>query len=192
MSVVGIGIAVWLITTSLLGDPNALTAEGDNPTQGAPVEPEPTTELPPTVNEPVVVMQEGTGNVVLRPVLAILSGVELDQSGEEDVLAHWGADGEAWWRFRIIKPAIFRVVVRYAAEDAWAGAQVELSLGDQKKTVTVRASGGTDQFHEDEYFLAANSSGQHDFRVRAVGLAGEGLMVLKSIQLEPRTGNLPK
>ena len=181
-SLLAIAISVWLIVSG--GDgPDELSQ--DSPT----VLPEET--LPPvSLEEPVVVMQEGDGSVLLRAGLAKRSGpVELEESPAEDLLVRWGPAGTARWRFRVLRGGVFRVVIEYAAEDAWRDAEYELTIGSrstapQAKRCTVRGSGGEGVFHSDEYFLAVPSSGEHELTMMATGLANNGLLVLRSIRLE--------
>ena len=66
------------------------------------------------------------------------------------------------------------------------GAEYEIAIGDETKTCQVRASGGSTSFHQDEYFLAIHRSGEQEFLLKAKGLAGEGLMVLQDVMLEPK------
>ena len=73
------------------------------------------------------------------------------------------------------------------AEDAWEGAAFEFAIDqDDAKRCEVRGSGGAETFHQDEYFIAVRSSGVHQFTLRAVRLKEGGLMVLKSVLLEPK------
>lgn len=180
-----IAVASWLLTTYLLGNHEA--SELPSPAESKPAIPEPP-DIDPDTDDLVVVLQEGDGSVLLKPIFCRLDGaVQIAEHTDSDVLKDWAVGDAATWRFRLVKPGAIKVLIEYAADDAWADSEYEISIdSDSKRTCTVRGSGGADQFLQDEYFLAAEQNGEHTFTLRAIGLANEGLMVLKSVRLVPR------
>jgi hypothetical protein len=178
------GVIAW----GLLG-PGKLGAKGtpsdiaaDDGSQTKAVEPQPK-----PAPKAIVILQEGSGEVLLTPATATLSGeVELAVSGTEEVLIGWnGAETAAEWRFRIVKPGIFDAEATYASSDAAAGKDLELLVGEMPRSIALRDSGGVDRFTTDTVKLFVTTSGESTLIVRPAQPAEGDWLVLKSVRLVP-------
>ena len=150
----------------------------------------PSGEDKPPESSQVVVEQEGTGEINFSPSYAVLQGDNLKRElvGTVNQLTGWqGPEDVAVWHFRVEQPAIFRVDVYYAADPAWEGGRYTLQVDDDKPVLgEVRSAGSTTEFRRDEEFVQVSTSGKHTLKFMPQQLKGEGLMILRSIQLIPR------
>lgn len=181
---VGLGIAYWLTRPAEEG----VTGDRqDDPGPVADVSPQPRPAQP---TAEIVVEQEATGEINFSPSYATLEGGNLELQLVETVnqIVGWKSAGDsALWYFRVEKPAAFRVDVYYSADPEWQGGQYALQVDDEKPVLgEIISEGSTDQFRKDEEFVLVTRSGKHTLRLRPRHLAGDGLMVLRSIRLVPR------
>ena len=135
----------------------------------------------------IVVLQEGSGEVLLTPATALISGnVELAVSGTEEVLIGWNdAEAKAEWRFKLVKPGVFDAEATYASSAAAAGKDLELLVGEKPRPLPLRDSGGFDRFITDSIKLFVTTSGESTLIVRPAQAADGDWLVLKSVRLVP-------
>ena len=147
----------------------------------------------PALDEPTLQEQEGSGEVTLTAATAkTLGGVELRHSGAEPVLANWSApDSQALWRLRMIQPGFFNVELVYATSAEALGTSLKISVGQNSKTIELRATGGLDQFQNDTFTIAVPTSGQHTFAVRPIEPLGGDWLAIRSVRLIPVGGTTP-
>jgi hypothetical protein len=139
---------------------------------------------PPAEPPPIVLMQEGSGEVTFSPPTATLAGsVELDVVGAEEVLTHWTDDDRAQWHFRLVNPGAFQAELTYAltAEEG----EALLVVDEQPRPITLRSTGSLEQFHSDAVTLVIPNGGEHTLEFRP-GKRAEGAgLVLKTVRLIP-------
>lgn len=149
-----------------------------------PVEPTPEPPAP----RQIVLMQEGSGEVIFSPATATLSGgVELQVIGTEEALTHWTTpEARAAWSFRLLRPGFFKAELTYSASaTADEPAELELAIGKRVKVCELRPSGGLDQFHSDTYTVAIPAGGQHTLVVRPVKQPAGDWLILKTVRFVP-------
>jgi len=158
-----------------------------------PVQPLPPPETPPPP-EPIVVLQEGSGEVTLSPSTAVLYGqLQLQTIGSEEVLAEWASpEDRAAWRFRVVKPGFFQAELTYATSDGAEDAELELAIGERVTPCRLRDSGGLDQFHSDRFTLVVPKSGEHTLELRPRRHPAGAWLILKTVRLLPVGGDMPE
>jgi hypothetical protein len=153
---------------------------------------------PPTKPEPPLIMQEAGGEVNLAASTAqIEGGARLETLGGQSVITNIAStDDRLRWRFRLEKPAAFRVEATYAATPASEGGTFTLSAnGQTTKPITVRATDSDSAQSPDSAknlvnerigFLWIRKSGEHVLKLTPISLnAGQPLMTLASLRLVP-------
>ncbi|HEX5102459.1 MAG TPA: hypothetical protein VFV87_01525, partial [Pirellulaceae bacterium] len=154
-------------------------------------EPEPPPKPAP---KPIVLLQEGSGEVVFTPATATRSGaVELQIALTEEVLANWtGPDDAAEWRFKLVKPGFFDVELSYATSAAAGEGAVEVTIGEREANIPLQPTGGIDQFHSESRPLIVPASGEHTLALRPkLQLEGHSIIV-RGVRLVPAlTNTLP-
>ena len=142
---------------------------------------------------PTLQIQEGSGEVTLTAATARThGGVELRRSGAEPVLANWiGEDAHTQWRFRLIQPGFFNVELVYATAAEALGTSLKSSVGQNSKSIELRATGGLDQFQADTFTIAVPASGQHTFSIQPEQPLGGDWLAIRSVRLIPVGGPAP-
>ena len=179
-AVVGFGLGKpYLDKAFAVTDPGT-TAEGDN----EPV-PQPPPDPPPP--KPIVLLQEGSGEVVFSPATAKLRGaVELRVDGTGELLANWTtAEDAAEWRFKLVKPGFFEAEVVYATAAEPAGAGLELVIGERTTTVALRNTGGANRFVMDKETLFVSSTAEQTLVVHPLRQPDENWLLVRSVRLIP-------
>ena len=153
--------------------------------------PPPKPETPPP-SEPIIVLQEGSGEVTLSPSTAVLAGqVQLQTIGAEEVLAEWATpEDRATWRFRLVQPGFFQAELTYATSEAADEAELDLAIGERVTTCRLRNSGGLAQFHRDVFTLVVNRGGEHTLELRPRRHPAGAWLILKTVRLIPVGGDL--
>jgi hypothetical protein len=146
-------------------------------------------ETPPPQPEPkaIVVLQEGSGAVLLTPATAGRHGdIEIGVSGTEEVLIDWTSpDAYAEWRFKLVKPGFFNAEVTYATAEGAQGAELELAIGEQQWPLSLTATGALNQFTTDVEKIVVRKSGENTITVRPGKHPEDDWLVLKSVRLVP-------
>lgn len=124
-----------------------------------------------------VVMQEGTGDLNFPLAVAELSGgLERREENGKTVLSGFGvADASARWRFKVVRPAIFKVQLLYVAKDA-AGGSFEFTLENDTK---LRGLENGDV--NDEFFWKVTSGGEQTLDLKVLHLPNSATLELQSI-----------
>jgi hypothetical protein len=143
--------------------------------------------------EPTVQLQEGSGEVTLTAATARLTGgVELRHVGTTAVLGPWTAGGAAaHWRLRLIQPGFFQMEVHYSATREADGASLSIRSGTSQRAMSLRPSGGLDQFHSDVATIALPTGGQHDLVLTPSKPLGGDWLAIESVRLIPVGGATP-
>ena len=186
-------VAVWIFVAKPFGktshegstvttDDTADTAtDADSSANAEPPPPKPK-------DEPVLIEQEGSGQINFPASLAQIHGdsPQVEVLGDDILITNWtSADDWLSWRFHLARPGIFRVYIQYRAAPDADGGHFELHLDDETKTGDVRASEG-DKFNTENLFLAVKRSGAHTVMLKPTAKPGAEFMILKSIRFEPQ------
>ena len=183
-AVIGFGLGKPYLDKAFAAADSGTTEAGDVEPAQPPPEPPPPEPPPPKT---IVLLQEGSGEVVFSPATAKLSGaVELKVEGTEELLANWTTtEDAAEWRFKLVKPGFFEAEVVYATAAEPAGARLELVIGERTNTIALRPSGGTDQFVTDSETLFVSSTAEQTLVVRPIRQPDGNWLVLRSVRLIP-------
>jgi hypothetical protein len=155
--------------------------------QAPPVVIEEPAEDPAPMEEPeLFIAQEGSGDLNLPNSVAELSGgVTAADRGGETYLETWnGADAVARWKFKLVRPAIFQVRLKYEAARAGA-AQWQFRIGNETKTRDLQSGTITDEF-----FWRIPRGGQHELELTISGLPDDGQVQLQSVRFIFQGGEL--
>jgi len=138
-------------------------------------------------------LQEGSGEVLLTPATAARHGpVAMAVSGTDDVLIDWtGPQAAAEWRFRLVKPGIFDAELNYATAEGVVGAELELVVGEQTRSLSLSGSGALNEFTRERLKLVVRKSGENTLVVRPAQQQNSDWLVLKSLRLMPVKLNAP-
>lgn len=186
-------VVIWSVyQPDLLGTANQSDGElvtpdgGDAPLGPAQARPKP-------ASRPVVLLQEGSGQVVFSPATAIRGGsVELEIAGTEEVLTSWTtANDSVEWHFKLVKPGFFQAEIVYATIPSAENATLELTIGERTTACELRSSGGLDQFITDAFTVFISASGEQTLVVRPADPPEGEWLVLKSVRLMPVGADKP-
>lgn len=160
-------------------------------TQAEDNQPQEVVEENPPKEDPgwVVVNQEATGSVHLRPSIAELEGENMQLDLENNLVHGWKkTDDLVRWRFKLnAQPGMYLVKIEYAAEEQSEGGEYKVQLDDEKPIfMDVVSTGSRSQFRVDEKYLRIQRTGAHSLTLWANQMTGDELMVLHSIELVPR------
>jgi alpha-L-fucosidase len=88
------------------------------------------------------------------------------------------------WKFRLLLPAKYKVLIKYAADADNAGTY-ELTLGNLKKTETVTTNAKGDKIIEQALGEVSLQPGTHTLKITPVEIQKSGLMKILEVQLIP-------
>jgi len=88
------------------------------------------------------------------------------------------------WDFRLLQPARFKILVKYTADNANAGAY-ELKLDDFKKQGTVETTAKGESVKEQVIGEVSLNAGSHHLQIAPLEIQKSGLMKLLEVQLIP-------
>jgi hypothetical protein len=161
-------------------------ASPERPSESEMVEPEPAEE-PPLSAVPVVLLQEGSGEVNLSPATATLSGnPKLRTVGGDQLLTGWTSpEDTARWRFRLIIPGAYRVVFTYAAAESALGAGLNVTLDEDQAGCDLRPTGALDRFDAASLSVLIPESGEHTLSIKPKHKSDQDWLHLKGVQLVP-------
>lgn len=184
-------VCAWVVVRSRSGSapPMADAPEATlEPLDETPSEdPVVSSEPAPVKSRPVIIRQEGNGELQFTPATARLFGtVEFKSLGTESVIRNWTTSEDALeWDFHVVKPDVFRLEITYAAAAEWEGAKYRVTISGEAKEFVVRSSGGADRFHTDVFHFPVRRNGAHVLRINATMQPGAEVMVLKGLRLIP-------
>jgi arylsulfatase A-like enzyme len=129
------------------------------------------------------------GTITLPARTASVHGVMLryEPLPHKNTLGFWvNKDDFASFEFTVEKPGAFTVEVLQGCGKGSGGAEVELAVGDQKVTFTVKDTGGFQNFEaRDVGTLKLDKPGRHTLTVKAKTKPGVAVMDLRQIVLKP-------
>ena len=177
VAAVGIVLLIWE------GRPGTGTPEEPQGNQPEVVEEKPPEEKPRWVGvEPMA------GTVRLLPSDAQVEGENMQLDVANHQVHGWKNTNDlVRWRFKIdARPGMYKVKVEYATDEQSVGGEFKIQLDDEKAIfMEVVSTGSRDDFRVDEKYLNIRSTGEHAPTLRASRLAGDELMLLRSIELIP-------
>src|SRR5262249_43317329 len=129
------------------------------------------------------------GVITMHARTALVKGVQLryEPLPHKDTLGFWtNKDDYATFDFTVEKAGTFTVEVLQGCGAKSGGAEVELAVGDEKLTFTVKDTGGFQNFEAREVgSLKIEKTGLHTLTVKAKTKPGVAVMDLRQIVLKP-------
>jgi hypothetical protein len=129
------------------------------------------------------------GVITLPARTALVSGVQLrfEPLPHKNTLGFWtNKDDYATFDFTVENPGTFAVEVLQGCGKGSGGAEVELAVGDEKVTFTVKDTGGFQNFEARAVgTLKLEKAGRHALTVKAKTKPGVAVMDLRQIVLKP-------
>jgi arylsulfatase A-like enzyme len=133
--------------------------------------------------------QAKDGSITMHARTALVSGVMLrfEPLPHKNTLGFWvNKDDSATFDFTVETPGTFTVEVLQGCGNKSGGSEVELALGNEKVTFTVKETGGFQMFEAREVgTLKIERAGRHTLTVRAKSKPGIAVMDLRQIVLKP-------
>lgn len=173
-----IGLTIVYALSRATGNPSAPPAQDHPPVQVTRDD----------LEEAVLVSQEGSGEINLLASVAQTHGPELEmpyQDGQT-VISNWNSPRQ-WmnWRFNVIRPGVFRVLVEYQVAAGEPTGEYTLSIDDEDQKVCPVSSGEGNAPIVDEHRVAIPAKGEHFLILRAKSIPGTSLMTVRGIRLIP-------
>ncbi|HJZ57852.1 MAG TPA: N-acetylgalactosamine 6-sulfate sulfatase (GALNS), partial [Gemmataceae bacterium] len=135
--------------------------------------------------------QAKDGTITMHARTAILHGIQLrfEPLPHKDTLGFWTMkDDWAEFEFTLEKGGTFTVEVLQGCGKGSGGAEVELALGDQAVTFTVKDTGGFQNFEAREVgTLKVEKPGRYTLGVKAKTKPGAAVMDLRQVVLKPKS-----
>ena len=186
-----IAISVWLIgwivvplflSESVVSQPTADSLQQPKPKQGM------TTSVFAKNNQidyPPGIRPQG-GQYVLNASNTELAGALISEKSEgRDVLAGWKLDSDrATWKLSVPFPGFYRASINYSATNLVGDNSILLSIGDWKKSHTLRQTAGESEWLTDELIVLLREKGTIEIHLAPESIDGE--FHLHEIKLAPR------
>jgi alpha-L-fucosidase len=143
----------------------------------------------PDVEQPSPIGQAADGTITLQASEADLHGTSIryEKGDERDNIGYWDNKGD-WvsWDFDLKTPGRYEVEIALACPDDQAGSKFTVSVGKEKASGQVEATGDWGNFTTRKIgVLNMPKAGKQTLAVRANSMAKEAVMNLKSIKLTP-------
>ena len=158
------------------------------PAETEPAALHPPSEPPqPTLVEPVVIQQEGGGQIQFPPAAAQLHGaLSLENIATRDAIVGWASSADrAVWRFHLTRPGPFHLRLEYASAAAETIGSYEVRVGDQSRVREVRSGEGSSDPVADAFPLAFSRGGDYELEIVPQRVEGTDLFTLYSVELSP-------
>jgi hypothetical protein len=174
-----VGMAYAMFPPRGVGNSTSLTSTAD-PEASQSVAPQPE---PPPLAGPVVIGQEGSGDVNFPLSVAELSGelVRVDEAGETHIHGWQSEDGIARWHFKLVRPAVFQVRMVYKASRS--SGNWEFRVGENTKTRELQAS-EEGASYIDEFIWKVPRGGQQVLELSVNNLPDGPLIALESLRFK--------
>ena len=129
------------------------------------------------------------GVITMHARTALVQGAMLrfEPLPHKNTLGFWvNKDDSATFDFTADKPGTFTVEVLQGCGKGSGGSEVEIAVGDEKLTFTVKDTGGFQAFEAREVgTLKVEKAGKHTLTVKAKTKPGVAVMDLRQIVLKP-------
>ena len=146
-------------------------------------------EEPPAAEKMKPVVQADDGTVLLHARVATIHGttVRYEPQPNKNTIGYW-TDVDDWvsWDFEITQPGKFKVQILQGCGKGSGGSQVNFSVGEQTLKVTVKDTGGFQNFVNREIGeLTIEKPGRYMLAVKPKTKPGVAVMDLREIKLSP-------
>ncbi len=175
VTLLGGTLVVAGVVYSKLGRENAIVAP---PVDEEPPPPPPPGRRDTPLSDEIVISQEGNGDLNF-PIAAaeLVGGLERTEQAGATALAGFDApEAVARWRFKVVRPAIFKVQIIYTANKA-EGSQWKFALQNDDKSRDVENGATTDEF-----FWKVTTSGEQTLELIADHLSPGSMLELQSLR----------
>jgi hypothetical protein len=172
------GLAYTLLVSSS-GAGNASNLESP----AVPIAPETTAPEPPAVAGPVVIDQEGNGDVNFPLSVAELSGalLRLDEAGENHIQGWQSQDDVARWHFKLVRPAVFQVQLVYKSSRSSGDWEFRVGEGTKSRALQAGEEGAS---YIDEFIWKVPRGGQQVLELSVNNLPDGPLIALESLRFK--------
>ena len=128
------------------------------------------------------------GSLRLAPSFAQLSeGLEATQVGGAGVVGNWSDVNQTIaWRVKMVKPGVFQARLTYATTGAEPAGTLRIKAGGKSQQVSLRGSGGPDQFVSETFYVAIAKFGLSTLELEPAKIEGETFITLQSLELVPQ------
>lgn len=137
---------------------------------------------------PVVISETADGTILLhsRDVQIRGTTVRYEPNPHKNTVGYWTRK-EDWvsWEFEVSTGGKFDVVVLQGCGSGSGGSEVEFAVGDQKIKMTVKDTGGFQNFVERNIGTFDLSPGPHSLSVKPITKPGLAVMDLRQVVLRP-------
>jgi hypothetical protein len=135
------------------------------------------------------VVQAADGTVLLHARQATIHGttVRYEPQPNKNTIGYW-TKVEDWvsWDFEITQPGKFKAEILQGCGKDSGGSKVDFSLGEQTLKVTVKDTGGFQNFVNREIGeLAIEKAGRYTLKVKPKTKPGVAVMDLRQVKLSP-------
>ena len=139
--------------------------------------------------EKKLVRQAADGTVSLHARVAAIHGatVRYEPQPNKNTIGYW-TKVEDWvsWDFEIAKPGRFKVEILQGCGKGSGGSEVDFSVGEQMLKVTVKDTGGFQNFENREIGeLKLEQPGRYTLKVKPKTKPGLAVMDLREVKLSP-------
>ncbi len=138
--------------------------------------------------QPVTISQSADGTFLLhaRDVRIHGTTVRYEPNPHKNTVGYWTRK-EDWvsWDFNVATAGKFDVVILQGCGSGSGGSEVEFSVGDQKLKMSVKDTGGFQNFVERNIGTIELSAGPQTLQVRPITKPGLAVMDLRQVVLRP-------
>lgn len=140
--------------------------------------------------EPKTIEQSDDGSIVLHGKHASIQGkiVRFEPQPHKNTLGYWTSkDDTVSWTFVVKTPGTFKLVILQGCGKDSGGAEVEMSIGEQKVKFVVEDTGGFQNFKEREIGeFKLEKAGEYTLLVKPLTKPGVAVMDLRQAVLAPK------
>jgi len=142
---------------------------------------------PGQAGEPKTIEQSDDGSIVLLGKHASIQGtvVRFEPQPHKNTLGYWtNKDDTVSWTFTVNTPGTFKLVILQGCGKDSGGAEVEMSIGEQKVKFVVEDTGGFQNFKEREIGeFKLEKAGEYTLLVKPLTKPGVAVMDLRQAVL---------
>ena len=128
--------------------------------------------------------QAADGSAVFAASDAVPTG-RIGYEADKDALGFWtDAEDSVQWEFNVTRTGTYRLSLSYACEPSFAGSVVEVQVGGETKSFTVKSTGSWSAFETvDLGEVSLVTTGRATVRVKAKSMPNGAVMNLRSLRL---------
>lgn len=141
-------------------------------------------------NEPKLIRQGDDGTVLLHAKDVSIHGstVRYEPQPNKNTIGYWTkVDDWVSWDFEITQPGKFKVEILQGCGTGSGGSEVEFAVGEQKLKLTVKETGGFQNFiARDLGAVKFDKAGRYTLSVKPKTKPGVAVMDLRQVKLTPK------